>query len=123
MNKKITHFVVNGKVIVRREKVNVWRGNWSKKGNKVFSSCDRSINKSKCDGVMVYGVCQKCGWTHVCSNCDRVRINNTGEWLYVSHDNTKASHGICGPCAEKLYPDVMKILKEKKKNEKALCVS
>jgi len=48
----------------------------------------------------------------ICSSCKSVR--NEGQWEpvenYLLRKNIQCSHGICPPCAKKLYPDIYKKL-------------
>jgi C4-dicarboxylate-specific signal transduction histidine kinase len=51
------------------------------------------------------------GLLHICSSCRKIR-DDDAEWLplesYVAkHSEADFSHGLCPPCAKRLYPDVV----------------
>ena len=57
------------------------------------------------------------GFLPICASCKRIR-NDQGFWdkieKYITeHSQAKFSHGICPDCAQKLYPDLYKEIKEK----------
>ena len=50
------------------------------------------------------------GLLPICANCKKIR-DDEGYWqqaeVYIrNHSEVKISHGICPPCAKKLYPDL-----------------
>ena len=50
------------------------------------------------------------GLLPICANCKKIR-DDEGYWqqaeVYIrNHSEAKFSHGICPPCAKKLYPDL-----------------
>jgi hypothetical protein len=73
-------------------------GRWSR--NNVFAKCDCA----GCDGLMIHGVCQKCGRAVVCAWCKTAVKQNDGNWRRMAIlDTEKTSHGICAPCKKAYY--------------------
>ncbi len=56
------------------------------------------------------------GMLPICASCKKIR-DDSGYWEQIEtyikrHANVKFSHGICPECAEKLYPDYAKRIKD-----------
>jgi len=57
------------------------------------------------------------GFIPICAYCKKIR-NDENYWEQIDvylqkHTLAKISHGLCQDCAEKLYPDIVKKIKEK----------
>lgn len=81
------------------------RGNWSK--NAIFGRCPHD----DCDGLMVRGVCQTCGYAVVCnwSNGDVHRVQQAdGSWRDMGGDrgSLRLSHGICPECYRRVKSSI-----------------
>lgn len=52
-----------------------------------------------CNGLMVRGICVKCGFVVVCCRCNKLKLAD-GSTIELSHTNGLISHGLCRKCRD-----------------------